>query len=89
MSRMIDRTADQDTPEKVLPATALRTYQQIAEVLAERDGTAMTQAHVARMCRAAEMKIALLLLADPAIRERYRPGDRSALSLAGRGLWAN
>lgn len=46
------------------------TYRRIAEILAERDGTAMTRMHIARMCRSAERKIAHACMTDPVIREQ-------------------
>lgn len=52
----------------------LRTYRQIAQIIAAQTGTAMTQAHVGRMCRAAEMKIEIALRADPDIQGRLRFG---------------
>jgi len=52
--------------------TPLRTYRQIAQILSERQGTAMTQARVGRMCRAAEMKITRRLRADPVICAQLR-----------------
>ncbi len=46
----------------------LRTYREIARILSERTGIAMTRAHVAKMCRAAEEKFTLAFLTDPVLR---------------------
>ena len=61
-------------PEPDPKALAVRSYRQIARVLSERDGTATTAALVGRMCRAAERKIARIVLADPVLREPFLPG---------------
>jgi hypothetical protein len=60
-------------------APAVRSYRQIARILAERDGTAITHAMVRRMCQAAERAIARALLANPAIRARFFPGVSATL----------
>ena len=54
-------------------ASTVRTCREFDRVLAERDGMVMAQAWQARMCLAAEMKLAGLLPADPMIRERFLP----------------
>ncbi len=50
-----------------LQPPALRTYRQIARILAKQEGTTVTAAHVRRMCRAAEIKLASALLSDPVL----------------------
>jgi hypothetical protein len=52
---------------------AVRTYRQIAEVLEQRGTPGLTPARVAHICRVAEMKLALALLADPVVHQRLRP----------------
>jgi hypothetical protein len=52
---------------------AVRSYRQITEILAQRQRLALTPARVGHLCRTAEMKIAMGLLADPEVRARLRP----------------
>ena len=79
--RWHDPASSQPRPEPRPKTPALRSYRQIARILAERDGTAITQALVRRMCQAAERTIARALLADPVIRERFFPGVSATLFL--------
>jgi hypothetical protein len=58
-------------------APAVRTYREIAEILARREGTQISPACVRRTCRAAERKFAcalLVLLADAVFHEWLGPG---------------
>jgi hypothetical protein len=73
MHRLSDTASNQPTAEYDPTTPAIRSYREIARILAERDGTAITQALVGRMCRAAEMKLASALLADPEVHARLRP----------------
>jgi hypothetical protein len=79
MSRLNAPATSPPTIEERLGVPAVRTYRQIARILTEREGAAINQALVGRMCRAAEMKLAGLLLADPVIRERLAPSAAQAL----------
>ena len=78
MHRSSNQASSRHIAEPFPKALAIRTYLQIAQALAERDGTATTEALVGQMCRAAERKIASALLADPVVRERFLPGDGGA-----------
>jgi len=57
-----------------LTAPAVRSYRQIAAILSERGGAPICPAHVRRLCRAAEGKLALALLSDPMFTEWCGPG---------------
>ena len=53
----------------------MRTYREIADILAEREGTPTSPQSVAQICRMAEMKILhALLVADQVIRGRLHRG---------------
>lgn len=47
-----------------LPGRIGLSYQQIAVIIAKRDGDAITPAHVQQICRIAEAKLARALLTD-------------------------
>ena len=78
MCRLSDMTSRPHGSEHGPEMLAVRTYQQIARILSQRDGTATTQALVGQICRAAERKLASALLADPDIRDQFLPRTRSA-----------
>ena len=48
---------------------AIRTYQQIAQVLEAREGVSITPRRVAQLCHRAETRLIGALLADPLVRE--------------------
>ena len=48
-------------------APVARSYSEIAEILAEREGATISSAEVEQMCRTAESKIAHATRADPVI----------------------
>lgn len=92
MLQVSDTPCDQCIAEYGCRALAVRSYQQITEVLAQREDLSISPARVRRLCMAAEMKIALALLADPQIRARLRPSAADAhramrLRLGGEYLW--
>lgn len=62
------RVAGETEPKSL----GIRTYRQIADVLAKVEGTRMTPRRVAQICRAAETKFAKALLADWVLCERLR-----------------
>ena len=66
MSRVHDTAFVQhtDTQHK-LPE--VRSYQEIARILAEREGASISSAEVEQMCRTAERKIAHATRTDPVI----------------------
>jgi hypothetical protein len=92
MRQASDTRCDQHAAEDSFRMLAVRSYQQITDVLAQRDDLSISPARVRRLCRVAEMKIALALLADPQIRARLRPsaadGHRAMQLRLGRAyLW--
>ncbi|MEX0776236.1 MAG: hypothetical protein WD042_11075 [Phycisphaeraceae bacterium] len=72
MHRYGDATSRPHRFEDNSKTSAVCSYRQIARILAEREGTRLSQARVGRMCRSAEARLASLLLADPEIRARLR-----------------
>jgi hypothetical protein len=74
MHRLSDAASDEHTPEPRSPRTAaVLTYRQIAEILAEREGTPIDLARVKEICRTAERKLVHAMLADPVIGEWLGP----------------
>lgn len=75
MHRLNDAASNQHNPEPRSPGTAfVRTYRQIAELLAEREGAPIDLARVKQICRTAESKLVHAMLADPVIGEWLGPG---------------
>ena len=78
MHRWTGTATEQHTPEHYRETPAVRTYQQIAQILAERDGTPVSPALVEDVCQAAEMRILQALIADPVLRELLRADAATA-----------
>jgi hypothetical protein len=74
MKPFSDSAATQPTPDRAHRTLAARTYGQMAQILSQRSGTAVTQAQAARLCRAAEAKLANALLTDPVVRQIMQAG---------------
>ncbi|MCU0725985.1 MAG: hypothetical protein MUE73_09385 [Planctomycetes bacterium] len=73
------------TRERRPTSLSVRTYGQIAEILAEREGRApMTQERVRQLCQEAEQKIARALLADPEFGEILESRLRMSRELRAR-----
>lgn len=64
--------AGQSGSDPSLETVPVRSYREIARVLAEREGIALTQARVGQLCRSAELKLVRILMADPLVRARLR-----------------
>jgi hypothetical protein len=74
------------TRERRPTPLSVRTYGQIAVILAEREGRApMTQERVRQLCREAEQKIARALLADQEFGEWLGPRIRLTREAGTRG----
>jgi hypothetical protein len=68
MHRSGNSASRRTASENDIETLAVRSYRQIAEILVERKSAELTAAHVAHICRVAEMKIVRGFLADPEIR---------------------
>ena len=66
MSRFHDTASNQHT-DIHRKAPAVRSYREIARILAEREGASISPAEVGQMCRTAERKIADASRTDPVI----------------------
>lgn len=73
MHRFNDTASSEDVRVYEPKTHAVRSYEQIAQILAKRSGMRLTPARVAYTCRTAEQKIAQALLSDPIFREQLRP----------------
>lgn len=51
-----------------LHALPIRTYRQIAEILAERDGVCLSTTHIRRACLSAEQQLVDAILNDSELR---------------------